>query len=115
MYEHFTAPLLSRGAFLLRLCRSGALGLLLVFICLGIGMLGYHHFESMTWLDAFLSASMILSGMGPVAPLQTKDGKLFAGCYAVFSGLALIAMVGVALSPAIHRFFHILHLERRSP
>jgi hypothetical protein len=64
----------------------------------------------MGWIDAFANASMILSGMGPLGTLQTKAGKLFAGCYALFSGLAFITLVGVVLAPFIHRAFHRFHL-----
>jgi hypothetical protein len=78
---------------------------------LGLGMAGYHHFEKMPWLDAFLNASMLLAGMGPVSALQTEAGKLFAGFYALFSGLALVAAVGIIFAPVIHRFLHKFHLE----
>ena len=74
-------------------------------------MLGYHFSEKMSWIDSFLNASMILSGMGPAATLTTTAGKLFAGCYALFSGLAFIAIVVIMLSPMIHKFFRKIHLE----
>ena len=74
-------------------------------------MVGYHLFEKMSWLDAFANAAMILSGMGPLAPVQTAAGKLFAGCYALFSGLAFITSVGVVFAPMFHRFIHNFHLE----
>jgi hypothetical protein len=93
------------------LARHVLAGLALVAVCLGIGMWGYHSFENMPWLDAFVNAAMILSGMGPVTELKTDGGKFFAGCYALFSGLAFIVMVGVILAPAIHRALHKFHLE----
>ena len=74
-------------------------------------MAGYHFLEKLSWLDAFLNASMILSGMGPVATIQTSAGKLFAGCYALFSGLALITSIGVVSVPIFHRFLHRFHLD----
>ena len=77
-------------------------------------MIGYHHFENQSWLDAFVNAAMILSGMGPLTPLQTSAGKLFAGFYALFSGLAFITTVGIILAPVVHRFFHKFHLEHDS-
>src|SRR5262245_26876102 len=113
MFEHHREPLLSRSAFLGRMARSLGLGALILGGCLGGGMLGYHVLEGLPWMDAFLNASMILSGMGPLAPIRTEAGKLFAGCYALFSGLAFISTVGVAMAPAVHRFFHILHRDRR--
>jgi hypothetical protein len=67
----------------------------------------------MTWIDAFANASMIASGMGPLAPLQTFGGKLFGGFYALYSGLALIFAVGVMLGPIVHRLLHRFHLEEK--
>ena len=115
MFEHRTAPLLPRPAFLLRLARSLALGLLILLACLGAGMAGYRHFEGMPWVDAFVNAAMILSGMGPLTPLRTEGCKLFAGAYALFSGLAFLSTAGIALAPAAHRFFHILHAGKDRP
>ncbi len=80
-------------------------------VSLGIGMAGYRGFEGLSWLDAFLNSAMILSGMGPVATMHTAAGKLFAGCYALYSGLALITTVAVIFAPIFHRFLHKFHLE----
>jgi hypothetical protein len=76
-----------------------------------IGMLGYHVFEQMPWVDSFANAAMILSGMGPLSPLNTIAGKIFAGFYALFSGLAFVVLVGIIFSPVIHQFFRKIHLE----
>jgi hypothetical protein len=89
-YETRHQPLLSRRAFLKRLARNFAVATLLVGLSLGIGMAGYHSFEGLPWIDAFANAAMILSGMGPLNPMQTWGGKLFAGLYALYSGLVLI-------------------------
>ena len=74
-------------------------------------MLGYHFFEKMPWVDAFVNAAMILSGMGPMGALATTNGKIFAGCYALFSGLAFILIIGLIFAPILHRLFHRFHLE----
>lgn len=87
------------------------IGLCSIAIALFIGMLGYHAFEKMSWIDSFMNAAMILSGMGPAAEIVTTNGKLFAGFYALCSGLAFIAIVVVILSPVIHQFFRKIHLE----
>jgi hypothetical protein len=79
-----------------------------------IGTLGYHSFERLRWLDAFLNAAMILSVMGLAAPIQTAGGKFFAGCYALFSGLTLISVVAVIFAPLLHHFLHKFHLEADS-
>ena len=114
MFEQRRKPLLTRPAFYARMARSLALAFAITLVSLGIGMAGYHGFEKLSWLDAFLNAAMILSGMGPVSPLQTVAGKLFAGCYALFSGLALITTLAVIFAPLFHRFLHKFHLDTDS-
>ena len=111
MFEHHRQPLLPRAAFLWRVARYGAAALTIIFGSLGIGMLGYHLFEGLDWLDAFVNASMLLGGMGPVTELHTTAGKLFAGFYALYSGLIFLIAAGVLLAPIIHRFFHHFHLN----
>lgn len=111
MFEHRKKPLLSRQAFLHRMSLSLLLGVLILAPVLTLGIVGYHVFEHLPWLDAFASAAMILSGMGPLSPLQTASGKLFAGCYALFSGLIFITVTGIILAPIAHRMLHKFHLE----
>jgi hypothetical protein len=103
--------LLPRREFLKRLARNFAIATLLVGVSLVGGMVGYHHFEGMPWIDAFANAAMILSGMGPLSPLQTDGGKLFAGFYALYSGLVLVAATGIILAPVVHRLLHHFHAE----
>ena len=111
MFEHRKSPLLPRRAFYARLTRSIGLALVIILGSLGLGMAGYRCFDGLSWLDAFVNAAMILSGMGPVSPLQTSAGKLFAGCYALFSGLAFLTSIAVVVAPLFHRFLHKFHLE----
>jgi len=113
MYERRTQPLLSRRVFYIRLSRSVIMSSAIILASLFIGMAGYHCFEKLPWLDAFTNASMILSGMGPLAPIQTSAGKIFAGCYALFSGIAFISSVGVIFAPIYHRFLHKFHFESK--
>lgn len=111
MFEKHREPLLSKRKFIQRIARSIFTGLIIVVLGLGIGMLGYHYYEQMSWTDAFVNAAMILSGMGPLGPLKTTGGKIFAGAYAIFSGLAFILIIGVIFAPVFHRFFHKFHLD----
>src|SRR5271156_6475636 len=78
---------------------------------LSIGIAGYHWIAGLAWVDALLDASMILAGMGPVATLTTDDAKIFASCYALFSGLMFIFTMGIVLAPLAHRFLHKWHLD----
>jgi hypothetical protein len=110
-FEHRKEPLLSRRAFLLRMSRFVALAVVLILGALAVGVLGYHCLEGMPWIDALLNASMILGGMGPVDSLHTPAGKVFASCYALFSGLLLLVAAGVLFAPLFHRFLHRFHLD----
>ncbi len=104
-------PLASRSVFFGRLFRSLTMSLLLIFVSLSIGVGGYHWIAGLSWVDSFLNASMILGGMGPVDVLTSAASKIFAGCYALFSGLVLVGATGLILGPILHRVMHRLHLD----
>jgi ABC-type glycerol-3-phosphate transport system permease component len=111
MFEKRHEALLPRRKFLARFLRSLFIASGVILCSLALGILGYHHFEHLSWLDSLLNAAMILSAMGPVTPLQTDAGKLFASLYALFSGVVFITVVGVLFAPLAHRFLHKFHLE----
>lgn len=99
--------------WLTRVRRSLILAVLIVSASLLIGVLGYHRFGGLSWVDAFLEASMILGGMGPVAPLTNDAVKLFASFYALFSGLMLISTTGLLLAPWLQRMLYHTHRQAR--
>lgn len=109
--EHHREPIASTRVFLRRMARYTAMATAIILVSLLIGVLGYHYLENLSWIDSLLNASMILGGMGPVAPLQTTAGKLFASFYALFSGMVFLVAVGVLIAPVFHRFLHHFHLE----
>jgi hypothetical protein len=111
MYEHRSHPLLPKRQYIRRLFMHGLAALLVVAASLSIGILGYHVTEGLPWIDSLLNASMILGGMGPVNPLHTSLGKLFASFYALFSGIVFLLVAGMLMAPVVHRFFHRFHLE----
>lgn len=114
MFEPHKDHLLPLKQFYVRILCSITIGFLMIMVALGIGMLGYHFFENMPWIDAFVNAAMILSGMGPLGELKTFGGKLFAGLYALFSGLMFILIIAIIFAPLIHRFFHKFHMDMDS-
>jgi len=111
MFEHRTEPLLPRTLFHLRLARYAAVAGAIVLGGLGLGILGYHYLCHLRWIDAIVNAAMILGGMGPVNNLETNTAKLFAACYALFSGILFLVVMGVVFAPIIHRLLHAFHLE----
>lgn len=112
-FEHRNEPLITRPLFYKRLLGHLSLGLLTIFVSLMIGVLGYHIFEGLGWIDSLLNASMILGGMGPVNELKTNAGKLFASFYSLFSGIVFLVTVGIIIAPIVHRFLHHLHIEEK--
>ncbi len=111
MFERRHEKLLPRGKFLKRLATYALISLSLVAFSLLVGVLGYHGFEGFSWVDSFLNAAMLMGGMGPVNPLHTYSGKVFAGVYALYCGMVLLIAVGIFAAPIVHRFLHHFHLE----
>jgi hypothetical protein len=111
MYESHNQPLLSRRAFLRRQANHFLIVLAIIGGSLLWGMLGYHFIEGMPWVDAFLNTAMLLGGMGPVNQLHTNAGKIFAGIYALYSGIVFLVVAGVLFAPTFHRMLHHFHMD----
>ena len=109
MYESRRERPLARAAFARRLLRHGLAILLVIVGSLAIGMAGYMGFEGLSPVDAFLNAAMLLGGMGPVDAPKTVAGKLFAGGYALYAGLAFLLVAAVMFTPLLHRLLHRFH------
>lgn len=110
-FETAKEPVASPTVFAARLTVNTLIALGLIGVSLAAGMEGYHRLEGLRWIDAFANASMILSGMGPLAAMQTTAGKLFAGLYALYSGLLLIFVSSLILAPVVHRVLHRFHVR----
>jgi hypothetical protein len=115
MFEHRTEPILPKVAFVRRVLKHVGLAVVIVLVSLLAGAIGYRACEHWTWTDSTLNAAMILGGMGPVNQIQTQAGKVFATVYALYSGLVVIALIGVLLLPFMHRLMHRFHLEFDAP
>ncbi|MDP4214159.1 MAG: hypothetical protein Q8918_05455 [Bacteroidota bacterium] len=110
MFETKFQTLAPISEFRRRIRKSLLTGIGILFFCLILGILGYHYTADIPWLDSLHNASMILSGMGPVVEIKTTGGKWFSSFYALFSGVIFITNIGIILAPAIHRFFHRMHV-----
>jgi hypothetical protein len=113
MYEHKRHSLLPWHRFIRRASHHLLFGIAIVAIADGVGTIGYHVTAHLDWLDSFLNASMILSGMGQVDRMNTTVSKLFAAVYALFSGVVFIVVMGIVLAPWAHRLLHITQAEER--
>jgi len=98
--------------FVWRIVSSVAVGVLTIGGALLIGIAGYHWIAGFGLIDSILEASMILGGMGPVNTLPNQAAKVFASAYALFSGLVFIGVMGIVLSPVMHRLMHKFHLDQ---
>jgi hypothetical protein len=114
MPDQHTHQLLPHTRFLARLVRHASISVALLGVALGIGVIGYHTLENLSWVDSILNAAMLLGGMGPVSALQTTAGKLFASAYALFSGVFVLGIAGLLFAPIYHRLLHAFHLEGQS-
>ncbi len=102
-----------RRAFWRRMFIHSGIALGLLCLSLGLGIWGYKHYEHLPWRDAFLNAAMLLGGMGPVKTDLSEPGKIFAGLYALYAGLVVIAVAGILLGPGVHHLMH--HVDWDEP
>lgn len=111
MFSGKPVPLASSAVFATRIRQAVLLWLSVIAVGLLIGLAGYHWIAGESWVDAFLDAAMILGGMGQVNQLEGGGSKIFAGFYALFAGLAVVAATAVVISPILHRMLHRFHLD----
>lgn len=111
MFEHKSEKLVPLPTFLRRVALSLLLTLVVLCVALSIGVVGYHELAGLSWIDSILNATMILTGMGPVAAMTTTSSKLFASGYAMFSGVIFLSSIGLVLAPIFHRILHKFHLD----
>lgn len=110
IYEPRHVPPISLADFAVRLIVHACVAIGLVVFSLMLGMFGYEIFEGMDWIDSFFNASMLLGGMGPVKTTDMSyEGKIFAGFYALYSGLLFIALMSLMMAPVVHRILHHFH------
>ncbi|MBP8824279.1 MAG: hypothetical protein KBH07_11600 [Flavobacteriales bacterium] len=112
MFGAFNDPLPHRRLYVRRQLRFMLWALAFIAASLALGVGGYMAFARLGFTDAFLNASMILGGMGPVDPLPNDAAKWFASIYALYCGVALLTIVAAMLAPTIHRLLHKLHLDQ---
>jgi len=111
MFERKNEKLVPLPMFVRRVALALLWTLVILCVALGMGVVGYHAFAGLTWIDSILNASMILTGMGPVATMNTTASKLFASGYALFSGVVFLSSIGLVLAPIFHRILHKFHLD----
>ena len=113
MARPLTASKSHGRVFWQRMLTHAAISLGLLGASLLVGIWGYRHYEHLAWRDAFLNAAMLIGGMGPVKTDLSQSGKIFAGLYALYSGLVVIAVAGLLLGPGVHHLMHHVHWDDR--
>jgi len=109
--EHRRQQVVKPSRFVLRLFRYALWSGALILFSLLLGVAGYHYIAQLDWLSSMHMASMILTGMGPVAEIKSAEGIWFSSFYALYSGIAFLSTSAVFLTPIIHRVLHVLHVE----
>ncbi len=117
-FEHKNEPLASPEKYRQRVFKYFFISIILLLFSLMIGTLGYWYFgqeniktDKPSWVDAFLGASMILTGMGPIGLMESDAGKIFSALYAIYSGVTFLSVMGIFFAPIVHRFLHLLHVD----
>ncbi len=115
MYENKKQKLATKKVFRVRILKNVLIAFIVMIVSLFLGIIGYKiTVPEFDWYDSLLNASMILSGMGPLIDaniILTKSAKVFASFYALFSGITFLSTFGIIVAPALHRFFHKLHMD----
>jgi hypothetical protein len=111
MDDQTTATRHYRFRFFAQFGANIAAAVVLVGFSLGVGMLGYHHYAGMAWIDAFANAAMMITSMGPLDPLPDNPARIFGACFALYSGFALAATTGLIIAPLVHSFVDRLHVR----
>ena len=117
-FEHKKEPLATKTEYQQRVLKYAVIAFGLLAISLLIGTVGYWYFgqqnvktDKPSWIDAFLCASMILTGMGPIGSTESDAGKIFSALYAIYSGVTFLSVMGIFFAPIVHRFLHVLHVD----
>lgn len=76
-------------------------------------MIGYHFYEDGSWIDAYANATMTMSGVGALTVPTSDAGKIFAGTYALLSGMVFLLVIGLIFSPIFNWIFHQVHLKEK--
>jgi len=111
MFESKTQELIPLPRFARRVALSLALAGAVLAAGLSIEVMGYHFIAGFAWIDSFLEASMILTGMGPVGALNSNAAKIFSSLYALFSGVVFLSVMAITISPVLHRILHKFHVD----
>ncbi len=112
MFEYKSKAVISKSAFISRMFKWLLCTIFLLLSSLFFGILGYHYFENLSWIDSLLNAAMIFGGMGEIDILHTNGGKIFAALYAIYSGLLLVVCGSLLLVPVFHRILHKFHADK---
>jgi hypothetical protein len=115
-FESIADHLAPWGVFIQRVWRNLTFALLVLGIWLVAGVALYHFKLGVEdWSDAFESAAMIASGMGPLsAKPEGGLGGVLAGVYALGSLFVGFVVPSLVLAPVFHRVLHRFHIEDAS-
>jgi hypothetical protein len=59
--EHRKQKVVSFSIFIIRMLRFSIFAIVLIILSVGFGVVGYHYFANLGWLDSFHMACLILN------------------------------------------------------
>ena len=84
--------------------------ILIVMSLLG-GMAGFHYTGGYGLVESFSQAALLLGGEGPSGAYPNDPTRIFAGIYALYSGLTYIVLSALLLSPVFSSVLKRHHVD----
>src|SRR5664279_2885945 len=113
MLERDHPHIMSRRRFAARMTSFVLTAVFVDGVALALGAIGYHELDGLDWIDASLNAALVMTGNGPVHAPRTPGSKLFIVVYALLGVILFAAVIGVLLTPVLHRMLHGFEIHHR--
>lgn len=94
--------------------RNTAIMVMMISVSLTIGTLGYRATGGFSWMDSFLNATMILTGMGQAHDPESNTGKLFSALFALYSGIIFLSSVAIFIFPILQKLSERFDLPKQN-
>lgn len=91
--------------------RNLRFAIVLILFSLLLGIAGFHWTGGYGLVDSFSQAALLLGGEGPSGAYPNDPTKIFAGVYALYSGLSYIVLSALLLAPVFSTILKRHHVD----
>jgi len=91
--------------------RNLRLAVALIIVSLLLGMAGFHFTGDYGMVESFSQAALLLGGEGPSGAYPNDPTRIFAGIYALYSGLTYIILSALLLAPVFSSVLKRHHVD----